>query len=170
MKPSARLAVCAAALTIPCAAQAVNLAQPVSIRADSIQLSQSTGVSTYTGHVRLVQAGMTIHAHYIKVVSAHGHILRMHGYGSPLRMVDAQPGQLPIFGRARRMVYRGTDKELTLIGDVHFRQGPNTLHAHMIHYYTTTQHVVALGRAGQRVRATLVPHTLHHHNRKPAKP
>ncbi|MDA8389913.1 MAG: lipopolysaccharide transport periplasmic protein LptA [Gammaproteobacteria bacterium] len=169
MRAPLAFVLCVAALLGPCTAVAVDMAQPVSIRADSIQLNQRTGISTYTGHVHLVQAGMTIRAQHIEVVSAHGHVLSMHGYGNPLRMEDAQPGRLPIFGRALRMAYSGANEELTLIGHVHFRQGANSLQGHMIHYYTATQRVVAIGAPGHRVSAVIVPHTLHSKSPKSPK-
>ncbi len=170
MRVSLACTLCLAALLHPGTGKAADLAQPVSIRADSIQLDQRTGVSTYTGHVRLVQAGMTIRAQHIRVVSAHGHVLSMQGYGNPLRMEDAQPGRLPIFGRALQMAYRGTDEKLTLIGHVHFRQGANSLRGHEIHYYTASQRVVAIGTPTHRVNAIIVPHTLRPSRHKAPKP
>ncbi len=169
MRARSRFALGASLLLYACAATAVDMAQPVSIRADSIQIDQRTGASTYIGHVRLVQAGMTIRAQRILVISAHGHVLRMQGYGNPLRMEDAQPGRLPIFGHALRMTYAGANKELTLIGHVHFRQGANTLHGHMIHYYTISQRMVAVGTPAHRVTATIIPHSLRQPKPKTAK-
>lgn len=154
-----RLVAGLALLVVTGGAHAAPSTAPVSIRADTIQVDRHTGISTYAGRVRLVQNGMTVRAAHVTVHSVHGQILAMQAYGSPVHLIDRQPGQLPIFGRALRLRYQGIRQELTLIDHVRFRQGANTLTGHIIHYYAVSQQLVAIARRGHRVSATLVPHS-----------
>lgn len=156
-----------ALLAVVSSASAAQSAAPLRIRADTIQVDQRTGISTYAGRVRLVQDGMTVRAAHVTVHSTHGQILAMRAYGDPLHLVDRQPGRLPIFGRALRLYYQGNIQEVTLIGHVRFRQGADTLNGHIIHYYTVSQQLVAVARRGHRVSATLVPHAQAPHPKTP---
>lgn len=136
-----------------------QLAQPLSVKADSIQMDERTGLSLYLGHVRLVQDGLTIHANQVQVRSAHGKVLSIRASGSPLHLKDQKTGGLPLFGEAQTMHFVAARDEVTLTGRVVFRQGVNVLHGHIIHYYIHSQRMTAISGAHSRVRARIIPHT-----------
>ncbi len=135
-----------------------QLAQPVSVRADSIQVDERTGLSTYRGHVRIVQNGITVRADVVRVHSVHGKLFWIHAHGAPLHMEDQKTHGLPLFGTARTMDFEAASDEVTLTGAVVFRQGVNILHGHIVHYYVRSQRITAV-RGRQRVRARIVPRT-----------
>ncbi len=135
-----------------------QLAQPVSVRADSIQVDEHTGLSTYRGHVRIVQNGITVRADVVRVRSLRGKLLWIHAHGAPLHMEDQNTRGLPLFGTARAMDFEAVPNEVTLTGAVVFRQGVNVLHGHIVHYYARSQRITAV-RGHRRVRARIVPHT-----------
>ncbi|WP_297396386.1 lipopolysaccharide transport periplasmic protein LptA [Acidiferrobacter sp.] len=136
-----------------------RLAQPLSVRADNIQVNERTGMSFYEGHVRIVQDGLTIHADHVRVHSLHGHVLSIHARGAPLHMEDQKTGGLPLFGTALTLDFAAVPDEVTLIGHVVFRQGVNVLHGHIVHYYVRSQRITALRGPHKRVRARIVPHS-----------
>jgi len=146
-------------MLVASATQAHKLAQPLSVRADTIQLDQRTGLSLYQGHVRLVQDGLTIHAKEVRVHSLHGQVLTITAKGSPVRMTDRKTGGLPLFGQARELRFEAAPDEVTLTGGVVFRQGPNILHGHIIHYHVRSEQITAIRGAQARVHARIVPHT-----------
>ena len=136
-----------------------QLAQPLSVRADNIQVDERTGMSVYIGHVRIVQDGLTIHADHVRVHSLHGHVLSIHARGTPLHMEDQKTGGLPLFGTALTLDFAAAPDEVTLIGHVVFHQGVNVLHGHIVHYYVRSQRITALRGVHKRVRARVVPHS-----------
>ncbi len=148
-------------LGLAVAASAHRLPQPVSVQADSIQMNEHTGVSHYRGHVRLVQDGLTIHAERVRVLSAHGKVIRIEAHGDPLHLEDDKTGALPIFGQGRILHFRARRDEVTLIGGVVFRQGRNVLHAHIVHYYIGPQRITAIRGPHARIHARILVHHAH---------
>ena len=136
-----------------------RLAQPLSVRADSIQINQRTGLSVYQGHVRLVQDGLTVRANQVRVRSAHGAVLSIRAVGNPLHIEDQKTGGLPMFGQAQTLHFIASKDEVSLTTRVVFRQGADILHGHVIHYYVRSQRMTAIKGAKKRVRARIVPHT-----------
>ncbi|WP_297386592.1 lipopolysaccharide transport periplasmic protein LptA [Acidiferrobacter sp.] len=136
-----------------------RLAQPLSVRADNIQVDERTGMSVYIGHVRIVQDGLTVRADRVRVHSLHGHVLSIHAHGTPLHMEDQKTGGLPLFGTALALHFAAGPDEVTLIGHVVFHQGVNVLHGHIVHYYVRSQRITALRGLHKRVRARVVPHS-----------
>ena len=146
-------------------AQAHRLAQPLSVRADSIQINERTGLSLYQGHVRLVQDGLIVRAERVRVRSAHGAVLSIRALGHPLHIEDQKTGGLPVFGQAQTLHFIASKDEVSLTTHVVFRQGVDILHGHVIHYYVRSQRMTAIKGPKERVRARIVPHTA-----PPAKP
>ncbi|WP_298138847.1 lipopolysaccharide transport periplasmic protein LptA [Acidiferrobacter sp.] len=152
------VAVCALCLASTGArARNHELAQPLSVRANSIQVDERTGMSLYQGHVRIVQDGLTVRADWVRVHSLHGHVLSIHAQGAPLHMEDQKTRGLPLFGTARSLDFAAAPDEVTLTGHVIFRQGGNVLHGHIVHYYVRSQRITALRGPHKRVRARVVP-------------
>ncbi|HUW98516.1 MAG TPA: lipopolysaccharide transport periplasmic protein LptA [Acidiferrobacter sp.] len=150
------------ALGLGAYAHADQRAQPLHVRADSIQMDQRTGVSLYKGHVRLVQGDLTIHAAQVRVHSRHGHALSIQAVGNPLRLVDTIPGGVPIFGEAKTLHFEATSDKITLTNQVVFRQGTTVLHGHIVYYSVHLQRVTAIGDPHSRVRARITPHDITH--------
>lgn len=140
-------------------ARAHRLAQPLSVRADSIQINERTGLSVYQGHVRLVQDGLTVRAAEVRVRSAHGVVLSIRAVGHPLHMEDQKTGGLPVFGQAQALHFIASKDEVSLTTHVVLRQGVDILHGHIIHYYVRSQRVTAIKGATKQVRARIAPHT-----------
>ena len=136
-----------------------GLAQPLSVRADNIQVDERTGMSVYMGHVRIVQDGLTVRADRVRVHSLHGHVLWIRAHGTPLHMEDQRTGGLPLFGTALALHFAAGPDEVTLIGHVVFRQGANVLHGHIVHYHVRSQRITALRGPHKRVRARVMPHS-----------
>ncbi len=134
-----------------------RLAQPLSVRADTIQVDERTGQSLYLGHVRIVQDGLTIRANRVRVHSLHGQVLSIHAHGTPLHMEDQKTGGLPLFGTGLTLDFAAARDEVTLTGHVVFRQGVNVLHGHIVHYYVRSRRITAIRGPHTRVRARVVP-------------
>ncbi len=147
----------AGALSAAAFAHVRQIAQPVSVRADSIQVDERTGLSTYRGHVRIVQNGITVRADVVRVRSLHGQVIWIRAHGAPLHMEDRRTGALPLLGVARAMDFEAAPDEVTLTGGVVFQQGVNVLRGHIVHYYMRSQRITAVRGPHQRVRARITP-------------
>lgn len=159
MSPRSRLLAALIGLGLANLAHAHRLAQPLSVRADSIQIDERTGLSLYQGHVRLVQDGLIVHAAKVRVRSARGSVVSIRAYGNPLRIEDLKTGGLPVFGQAQTLHFLAAKDEVSLTTRVVFRQGVNILHGHIVHYYVRSQRMTAIEGTKRRVRARIVPHT-----------
>lgn len=138
-------------------AHAQQLAQPISVQADQIQINESTGLSLYLGHVQLVQDGLTITAKQVRVHSAHGKVLSIQASGEPLHFEDQKTGGLPLFGESQTLLFVAADDKVTLTGHAVFRQGVNVLHGHIVRYYVRSRQISAVRGRNHRVRARITP-------------
>ncbi len=151
------LTVCA--LASSAVARTRQLAQPLSVRADTIQVDERTGLSLYEGHVRIVQDGLTIRAARVRVHSAHGKVISIDAVGFPVHMEDQKTGGLPLFGVAHTLHFAAAPDEVTLTGQVMFRQGTDVLHGHVVHYYVRSRRITAERGPKTRVHARIIPRT-----------
>lgn len=142
---------------------------PVHISADQFHLDQKTGISTYTGHVRVTQNRLIIDGKRLTVIApAKGPVTQLSIDGAPARFSDTTSKGKPVSGHALRMLYLPRDQQIQLNGKAELIQGRNTFSsAHIV--YDTQNGAVTAGAPGNRVEATLTPNkTVDHSKGKPA--
>jgi len=155
-------------LTLACgwASQAMALSsdreQPIELEADSAHIDERTGVSVYTGNVKLTQGSTRLLADRL-TVERHEDGHRMIAEGQPAtfsQQPDDKPD--PVEGRAQTIDYHAGRKRVILTGAAEVWQGGNRFASERIVYDTDTD-TVRGGQAspgakpGERVRITIQP-------------
>lgn len=134
--------------------------QPIDIVADSVDIDESRGTSTYSGNVEINQGTIRLRADQVVVEHRPGEPRKIDATGQPARF-----RQLPddskeyVNGVAKRMEYRLDSEELVLIGDAELTQGKDRFTSDRI-VYDRVKAVVKAGAAAQgkeRVRVTIQP-------------
>ena len=147
-----------------CASQALALSgdrdQPIDIVADSVDIDEAKGTSTYTGHVEINQGSIRLQADTVVVEHRPGQPRMINASGAPAKF-----RQLPdnskeyVTGTARQLQYQLDSEELVLNGDAQLKQGKDRFHSDRI-VYDRVKAVVKAGAAAQgkeRVRVTILP-------------
>ncbi|NOX76334.1 MAG: lipopolysaccharide transport periplasmic protein LptA [Gammaproteobacteria bacterium] len=148
-----------------------DIQQPVTIEADSAEISERLGQSTYTGNVLLRQGGIELRADRITVFAEQGELRRITASGEPLRFQQLREAEGDVRGSSQRLEYDAISKRLLLLEDARLSQGENRFSGNRIEYDPETRRVLASGRNGEgspeqpggRVQVILQP-------RKPATP
>jgi lipopolysaccharide export system protein LptA len=160
--PLARLA-----LTLPlclwagwAAALSSDRDQPVDISADSVDINEAKGQSTYSGKVEINQGSIRLQADQVIVAHKPGQPRRIKASGRPatFRQLPDNSSQY-IQGTAERIEYGLDSEELLLIGNAKLTQGADTFSSDRI-VYDRVKSVVKAGAAAQgkdRVRVTIQP-------------
>lgn len=154
-----------AALALPLSATtataADSSAQPITITADSAQLSRPDNVSTYTGHVVLVRGGLTLTGIKLVINRVKQNAYRAELTGAPATLERAAQSEddALITGHGDRIIYFSNSSELTLRGDAVVKRAGDVIHSDVIHHDLDTQRTVAGDDSSDkdRVKITLHP-------------
>ena len=135
-------------------------ASPITVEADSLELNQKSGISTYQGHVRLEQQGMQLQADRLELHNDGKQLKQAIADGKPvhLEQTDPQTGE-KMRAEALHVEYRFEDGQLELMGEAHlWRSGDQMSGNHLI-YDSTNRTVRAFGnkQGNGRVRVILQP-------------
>ncbi len=134
--------------------------QPINIVADSVDIDEGRGTSTYTGNVEINQGTIRVNADKVVVLHKPGQPRAIDATGKPARF-----RQLPdnskqyVKGSAHTLHYRLDSEELVLTGDARLNQGKDRFASDRI-VYDRSRAVVKAGAAAQgkdRVRVTIQP-------------
>ena len=134
--------------------------QPIDIVADSVDIDEAKGTSTYTGNVEINQGSIRLLADKVVVEHHPGQPRKVNASGAPAKF-----RQLPdnskayVTGTAQRVEYRLDSEELVLTGNAQLTQGKDRFNSDRI-VYDRVKAVVKAGAAAQgkdRVRVTIEP-------------
>jgi len=138
--------------------------QPIYLEADSVELNERSGVSTYSGQVKLTQGTRVLTADKVTVEqTANGD--RVVAEGRPATFAQRMENRPePVEGQARRIEHSSADNRLILTGDAEFTQGGDRFSSNRIEYDTRADVVKAgqastASRPGDRVRIVIQPRT-----------
>jgi lipopolysaccharide export system protein LptA len=134
--------------------------QPIQVEADSAEIDDGKGVSTYQGNVVIRQGSIRIEADRVTVQQKGSGSEKVTAVGSPVRF-QQQPdkGEL-VKARAKRAEYAIDSELLYLLGDAVLIQGSDNFRSDRI-IYDRGHAVVKAGAAAQgkqRVQMTIQPH------------
>jgi len=150
-------------LLLPAAAAALETdpQAPVHITADQVVIEEKTGISRFTGSVRMTQGSLTVEGDSVVLYAEppRGKVRRIVVTGRPARFRQRPgPGAAFVDGQARRMVYETASARLLLEGAARLVQGPNEFSGERIEYDTRRSVVTASGgEGGPRVRTIIQP-------------
>ncbi len=156
------LALLAALTLLPGAAWALksDREKPVHIEADDVELDDKRGISVYRGDVVITQGTMRITGDRVTVYTTPGgdldHAVSVGKPATYKQRPDNKPDD--VHARSSTMEYFAAKDTVTLTGDAHLRQGPNTFDSEKIIYDVANDHVDAGKQTGgDRVRITIHP-------------
>jgi len=125
-----------------------DVQQPVTIEADSAEISEPLGRSTYTGNVLLRQGGIVLRADRVTVYARDGELQRVTASGNPLRFQQLRDAEDDVHGSSQRMEYDAVSRRLLLLDNAQLSQGQNRFSGNRIEYDPETRRVLASGRNG----------------------
>jgi len=151
----------AAALLLACAGAAAlesDRDQPIELAADSVDIDEGKGLSTYKGDVDLRQGTIRVRADVVTVHQNGRKPSKIVAQGRPVKF-EQQSTKGPVKGEAQRVEYEVNSENLVLIGDAVLTQGNDSMRSDRI-IYDRVKSVVKAGAAAegkQRVRISIEP-------------
>jgi len=142
--------------------------QPIEITADSVELNEGEGFSTYSGNVLIVQGSMTIEANKVKItfnddgietmVATEGNndgLAYMQQESEPLG--DGKGDIMEAWGK--RIDYQLNTEFLTLLGSAKLIQKGNLFSGQKILFNMSTENVKAIGSNNKQVKMIFLPNS-----------
>ena len=134
---------------------------PIDIEADRAEVSQKTGVSTYTGNVVLTRGPLRLSGSRLTVSRSEDGEIRAELEGEPVqirREPDAGEGAA-ITGRANRLTYRAAEAVLELNGSAVLNRDGDAVRGDRIRHFLDGGRTEAMRGDDERVRITIQPET-----------
>ena len=132
--------------------------QPIYIEADSVEIDDGKGVSTFEGNVDVTQGSLRFMADKVIVTRAEGKSDHIHATGNPVTFEQELEGEKePIRGMARVVEYDTNSEMVHMIGDSVLYQGKDSFKSDRI-TYDRTKSLVRAGASAkgkQRVRISI---------------
>lgn len=141
--------------------------QPINIQADHGDFTNNSqtgsGTGVYTGHVLITQGSIRITADKAVMHMLNGQIQTADITGAPATFQQQPDTGALIHGTAAEITYDQSKNEVDLLGNAYLQQGGRVFTADVIHYNTSTEHIIALGgKNGGRVHITIPPKAATH--------
>lgn len=145
--------------TLPCLAWSLtsDQDQPIYMEADSVDIDEESGISTYVGDVKVTQGTMQLLADKVTVYRVEKRTERIVAVGKPVNYrQQLNSSTEEVKGRASTMEYFITDERLYLIGDAVLIQGQDNFRSDRITYYRNRSLVKAGASAEGKARVHAV--------------
>ncbi len=133
--------------------------QPVSIRADHIEINERTGHALYRGNVRMKQGDITIRAERLEAWQRDGRTERTLASGRPasFHQAAATPADEATGFTAGRIDYHVRNRIVHATGNAEASRGQDRFRATTLRYEVEARRLSAGGQGEGRVSATLHP-------------
>jgi len=121
----------------PFATQALegDIKKPIEVEADSVEIDDASGKSTYKGNVILTQGSIRMKADRVTVIQHEKKSDMIKAVGRPVTLTQkSRKGKKAIKGRSQRMEYSVDSDILYLIGNATLEQGKDTFKSDRIAY------------------------------------
>lgn len=132
--------------------------KPIEVEADSVEIDEGSGKSTYKGNVVLTQGSIRLTADRITVIQQDNKSDQIIAVGSPALLTQKPAnGKKPVKGRSKRMEYSVDSDILYLIGNATLIQDQDTFKSDRI-AYDRKKSLIKGGTSAQgkqRVRVTI---------------
>lgn len=155
------LTACLALAGLPCAlALPSDKDQPIAIEADSLDVDEAKGISTYKGNVKLTQGSIVLLADIIVAHVKNNELNKIEAVGGPVKFrqqLDEQGQEMR--GESQRLEYLADKQTLVLMGAAHLWHEADEFSGNLIEYDTARAYVKASkAESGQgRVQVILQP-------------
>ncbi len=124
-------------ISIPLTAQALagDVDKPIEVEADSVEMDEGKGTSTYKGNVVLTQGSIRLTADKITVVQHDNKSDIIKVVGRPAKLTQkASKGKKAVHGQSKRMEYSVDSDILYLMGNAMLKQDKDTFKSDRIAY------------------------------------
>lgn len=144
-----------------CFALPTDRQQPIHISADSAQIDDNTGTTTYKGNVLMTQGSLEIRAANVSLYRINDEVSQIIATGSPANFRQQPSSDQPItdaFGE--KLDYQITNQTVTISGKARVEQAGDTFSGERIVYQMDKAIVNAYsgkGSSGQRVQMVIQP-------------
>ncbi|MEQ8800230.1 MAG: lipopolysaccharide transport periplasmic protein LptA [Salinisphaeraceae bacterium] len=135
---------------------------PIDIEADRAEVSQKTGVSTYTGNVVLTRGPLRLSGSRLTVSRSDDGEIRAELEGEPVQIrrdPDDDEDGAAITGRANRLTYRAAEAVLELNGNAVLNRDGDAVRGDRIRHFLDGGRTEAMRGDDERVRITIQPET-----------
>jgi len=135
--------------------------KPIHIAANSAQIDENSGITTYTGNVLITQGTMKIKAAKVNLYQKNNDVNRIVATGSPAsfsQQASANQAITDAFGQ--RLEYQVDQQTITITGNARVEQDKNQFSGERIVYQMEKSLVNAYsgeGNSGQRVQMIIQP-------------
>ena len=132
--------------------------KPINIQADSAEINDATGVSTYKGNVKITQGSMRLTGDIVVLETANKKVKKIIATGNLSTFKQETDDGRLINAEAEKMVYDITGNKITLTNNAKLTEAGNTFASDKITFFTDKEIVQAGSSSGNdRVNITVFP-------------
>lgn len=125
-------------------ALATDTEQPIYIEADTLDVDDSKGVTTYRGNVQYTQGSILLTSDILIAHTVKGELKKVQAEGNPVRFKQQPENKdQEMRGEAKNMEYFADTELLVLLGFAHLWQGTDEFLGNRIEYDTKREYVKA---------------------------
>ena len=135
--------------------------KPINIQADSAEINDATGISTYRGNVKITQGSTILTGDIIILETANKKVQKIISEGELSTFKQTTDDGRKINAEAEKMVYSITRNKIILTKNAKLTEAGNTFASDKITFYTDKEIVTAGSSSGNdRVNITVFPETI----------
>lgn len=135
--------------------------KPINIQADSAEINDATGVSTYRGNVKITQGSMQLTGDLVILETANKKVHKIIAEGNLSTFKQKTDDGRLINAEAEKMIYSITGNKIVLINNAKLTEAGNTFASDSITFFTDKEIVKAGSPTGNdRVNITVFPETI----------
>ncbi len=135
--------------------------KPISIKADSAEINESTGISIYRGHVRVIQGSMLLTGDTVVIESVDKKVQKIKSEGNLSTFRQTADDGRTVHAEAAKMVYDIGKKQILLTKNAKLTENGNTFASDSIVFHTDKKTVSGGDSTGnERVNITVLPETV----------
>ncbi len=135
--------------------------KPINIQADSAEINDATGVSTYRGNVKISQGSMVLTGDIVILETEKKKVQKIISEGKKSTFKQTTDDGRKINAEAEKMVYSITGNKIVLTNNAKLTEAGNTFASDKITFYTDREIVTAGSSTGDdRVNITVFPETI----------
>ncbi len=141
--------------------------KPINIQADSAEINDVTGISTYRGNVKITQGSTVLTGDIVILETANKKVNKIISEGSLSTFKQTTDDGRKINAEAEKMVYSITGNKIVLTKNAKLTESGNTFASDKITFYTDKEIVTAGSSSGSdRVNITVFPETIKKDNQE----
>lgn len=134
--------------------------KPINIQADSAEINDDTGISTYSGNVKITQGSTVLTGDTVILETANKKVKKIIAKGKLSTFKQTTDDGRKIDAEAEKMVYSITGNKIVLTKNAKLTEAGNTFASDKITFYTDKEIVTAGSSSGNdRVNITVFPET-----------